>query len=290
MTVSRIGWAIWALVPVALLTFHFGPGQAAYVQDQAARLQSAALEAEASAMRAQDAAYAKHLAAIEARRAAFLSQAPDDDAKARAATEDEDRAYAAAAEEWKRTADAFQHVQDALGGSSPEKARRVRWAHARAMVRSGEIWPGIGELESIVDELDDAGQSGSALARSSREELATAYYYGARLLRLSGMPAQEWRVESGKARQQFRYLAEQAIARGETKDAIDSYQRNVELVLNLEQASLVDIQGKPLPRESPRAGNIGNRPGNQPGRKSQRPPQRRDARGAGGAGEIGDGW
>ena len=289
MNVARIGWACWALVPVALLTFHFGPGQAAYVQDRAARLQSEARDAERRANDAQDAAYAHHLRAIEARRAAFLSQSADDETKSREATEVEDRAYSVAAARWKETADKLQQVQTVLGAASPEEARRVRWARARAMVRAGEIWSGIGELEQLLEELHDASDEQAALARGAREELATAYYYGARLLRLSGMPAQEWRVESGKARQNFRYLAERAIERGESPDVAQSYQRNVELVLNLEQASLVDIQGKPLPKESPRTGNLGNRPGQRAG-KSQRPPTRRDARGAGGAGDIGDGW
>ncbi|NDG63565.1 MAG: hypothetical protein EBY29_08895, partial [Planctomycetes bacterium] len=67
-----------------------------------------------------------------------------------------------------------------------------------------------------------------------------------------------------------------------------NYQRNLELVLNLEQSSLVDLQGKPLPKDSPRAGKPGNRPGNKPG-KSKKPP-REDGRGAGGAEEIRDGW
>lgn len=289
MNLTRFGWTAWALVPVALVTYHFGPGQTAYVQDRAARLQAEAIAAEHRANEAQEAAYAVHLKAMDARRAAFLSQSAADEATARDATTDEDRAYAVAAERWKETADKLQAVQTVLGIESPAAAQRVRWARARAMVRAGEVWLGIGELEQLVEELEGAGDAQSTLARGAREELATAYYYGARLLRLSGMPAQEWRVESGKARQNFRYLAERAIERGDAPEIAQNYQRNVELVLNLEQASLVDIQGKPLPKESPRAGNAGNRPGNRPG-KSQRPPTRRDARGAGGAGDIGDGW
>jgi len=289
MNLTRIGWTAWALVPVALVTYHFGPGQAAYVQDRAARLQAEAIAAEYRANDAQEAAYAVHLSAMDARRAAFLSQSAADEVTARDATAAEDGAYAVAAERWKETADKLQAVQTALGSESPAAAQRVRWARARAMVRAGEVWLGIGELEQLVDELEGVGDAHSTLARGAREELATAYYYGARLLRLSGMPAQEWRIESGKARQNFRYLAERAIERGEAPEVAQNYQRNVELVLNLEQASLVDIQGKPLPKESPRTGNAGNRPGNRPG-KSQRPPTRRDARGAGGAGDIGDGW
>ncbi|MFO0873895.1 MAG: hypothetical protein U0575_07975 [Phycisphaerales bacterium] len=70
---------------------------------------------------------------------------------------------------------------------------------------------------------------------------------------------------------------------------MQDYERNLELVLNLEQNSLGELQAHPLPRESPRTGADGLRPGDRPG-KNPRPPRRRDARGAGGNDDIGPGW
>lgn len=292
MMLSRLAWGLWALVPVAAVTYHFGPGQAAYVLDRAAHLQNQASDAQAEAQSAQDAAYAKHLDAIEARRSAFIDPTAENQRIALDASGIEERMYAKAAEAWKATAERFQDVLSMLGDVSPREARDIRWAKARANVRAGEIWTGIEDLEALVTELDATPKTDSALARAAREELATAYYYGARLLRLSGMPAQEWRIESSKARQHFRYLAERELANsagtGADTAAATNYQRNLELVLNLEQSNLVELQGKPLPKESPRVGKMGNRPGRQPG-KSKQPP-RQDGRGAGGAEEIRDGW
>ena len=292
MIFSRISWGIWALVPVAAVTYHFGPGQTAYVLDRAARLQNQASDAQSEAQLAQDAAYSKHLEAIVSRRKAFLEPSADNQRDALDASAVEERAYAQAAATWKTTSDRFQEVLTTLGDSSPKEARDIRWAKARADVRAGEIWTGIDELESLVTELDDSPKLDDALARAAREELATAYYYGARLLRLSGMPVQEWRIESGKARQHFRYLAESELAKSaENDDATASaknYQRNLELVLNLEQSSLAELQGKPLPKDSPHAGKPGNRPGKRPG-KGKGPPNK-DGRGAGGPQEIRDGW
>lgn len=297
---SRVGWAVWALVPVAALTYHFGPGQLAFAQDRAARMQNRALDAEQGADAAQAAAYDHHLAAIDARRKALLTQSPEDAAAAREATEQEDAAYLAAAAAWKQTADLYAEVQSALGtpedGATTEEQRSIRLAHARATVRSGDIWPGIAELEGMLDEMDETNavdDNAAALARTAREELATAYYYGARLLRLSGMPPQEWKIESGKARQHFRYLAESALADDDgdaSTERAENYQRNVEVVLNLEQSSLVEIEGKPLPRNSPCNCKQGNRPcnGKKPGKKPNGPKQ--DARKAGGADDIPAGW
>jgi hypothetical protein len=95
-------------------------------------------------------------------------------------------------------------------------------------------------------------------------------------------------VESGKARQHFRYLAEKAQAGGDAAKKAANHQRNVELVLDLEQNSLYEVQGKALPEDSP-MGRKGKRPGQGEG-KSNRPPRERDGRGAGGAEAITSGW
>jgi hypothetical protein len=289
MFLTRIAWTCWALVPVGVLAYHYGPGQRSYAYDQAARLQARAARAERSAAAAQETAYAAHLAGIEARRAAFISQSPDAAASARVAAAAEDQAYHDAAIEWKKTADAFGQIESVLQGASPQSLARIRWARSRALIRAGEIGRGADDLEDLLEEFAARGESESDIARSTREELATAYYYGARLMRLAGKSAEDWRAISSKARQQFRYLTEQSRTKGAPEETTMNYQRNLELVLNLEQSSLQELQGRPMPRQSPREGANGLRPGNRPG-KSQRPPRKRDSRGAGGAGDIGPGW
>lgn len=287
MMFSRLGWACWALVPVVGLAYHFGPGQAAAKRGQAARLQTEAASAENTAESAQASAYATHLAALDARRAAFLSQSAEDESKALEATKAEDSAYAAAASAWKDAATKISAVQSVLDNGSTPEGTQLRLAHAKALVRSGEIWTGIESLESLVGDADAASDTGP-LQTKVREELATAYYYGARLLRLSGLPAQAGMVESGKARQQFRFLAEAERSKGD--EAAENHQRNLELVLNLEQSSLAELQAKPLPRESPSKCQ-GNRPCSNCNKKGNKPPQqKKDARGAGGAGAIPPGW
>src|SRR5262245_1359712 len=108
---SRLCWAAWTLVPVAVLAYHFGPGQLHYVHDRAAGAERNAVTAESDAVSAQEAAYAKHLVAIDARRAALLANTPEAESTAIAATKDEDAAYAVAAGAWKKAADCYGEVQ-----------------------------------------------------------------------------------------------------------------------------------------------------------------------------------
>lgn len=289
MRFAKLAWALWALVPVAGLSFHYGPGQKLYRQDLAARQQNKALALEKEASELQAKAYAKHLEAIEARKRAFLEATPEAEAAANAATDAETAAFMGASAAWRLAADAFGRMQQIAEEATPQVVQKIRWSRARALVRSGDIWTGIGELEDVLAEIEGAPEgSKSEMSRKTREELGAAYYYAARLMRLSGAAEEDWRVESGKARQHFRYLAEQA-RRGEQPRAVaENHERNVELVLDLEQSSILELQGKPLPKDSPLRGT-GNRPGNRQA-KTKRPPNQRDGRGAGGAEGIFTGW
>ena len=289
MKMSRLAWTLWALIPVGLLAFHFGPGQAAYREDKAAKLVAKADAAQQEALALQSAAYEKHLAAIAARIAAFGKE--DDSLRnaAAAATVDEEAAYAKASAAWKVTADALAEAQsyvDEIGGPVREE---IRLAKARALVRTGDVAAGTNELEDLLYDAGEHDSLGTPLALKAREELATAYYYGARLMRLAGKPADEWREVASRARQNFRYLAEDAKARGAGGDEVANHEKNGELVLNLEQSSLDELYAKPRPKDSPtgKCNGLGQkpRPGNKGRNQGQKP-----AKGAGMNGEIGNGW
>lgn len=285
---ARILWTIWALMPVAALAYHFGPGQRAYSEDRARDILEQAQQLEAAAETAQAAAYELHLAARKLRTSPTPSFAPAATAPAaREAAAKEDAAYQIAADAWKKTADKLREAQDLLVRCGSSKAGDIRIARDRAAIRGGGIADGVGDLENLLDELGDAGLAESALARQARQELATGYYYGALLMRVAGKPTHKWRAVSGYARQNFRYLAE--TRRGSALPAeSDEFQKNLEVVLNLEQSGQEDLLARPLPKHSPRGGSEGL--DGPPGRSKRPPRTRQDVRGAGGVGEIEGGW
>lgn len=300
---SRALWSLWALVPVALVAFHFGPGQAMYREDRAAVLVARANGLQQEALRLQGIAYQAHLAAIDARMAAF---AKDDAALRKSALEanaHEESAYALASAGWRQTAEALTEAQTAVDENGGVVRDEIRLAKARALVRSGDIAAGANELEDLLidaaehDQTQDHEQDhdqahdqahDDALTRAAREELATAYYYGARLMRLAGKPAAQWREVAGRARQNYRYLAEDAKARGAPDADVANHQKNSELVLNLEQSSLDELYAKARPKDSPTGKANGLGPP-RPGRKGRNTGDK-PAKGAGMNGEIGNGW
>ncbi len=284
---TKLAWTLWGLLPVAGLAYHYGPGQRAYTEDKAADVLAEARELDARAEALQDAAHKTHLAWIDARKAAIVSKAAADEQAAREAAVAQDEAYGAAAAAWQETADKLQSAQDMLDSCGSDKTQSVRVARNRALIRAGKITAGVGDLENLLDGLRENGQLDSPLASLAREEIATGYYYGARLMRMAGKPAQEWREVSAWSRQNFRYLAETGADANAAK--ADDFQKNLELVLNLEQSGQEDLLAKPLPKNCPRAGNCEGLSNCK--NKGKRPPRKRDdARGAGGVGEIEGGW
>ncbi len=282
-------WSAWAVLPVFGLAFHFGPGQNYMKRDIAVDQLRAARVMEAEAENLQQAAYEAQFKTLAAREKLVQSGSDAERRQVDALMQAEQAAYAQASDRWKVLADKYQQIEALLEGSAAEN--QVRWLRGRALVRAGEVFNGIEALQSTYDAVADKAKTdrdAAKLALATREELAAAHYYGARLLREEGRAADIWRQVSEVSRQQFRYLAEHS--QGEPAiNQVSNLQRNVERVLDLEQQDQSELIGRPIPKDSPRA----RRPGDgQPGRRPGIGPPRGDRPNTGASGmmEIGDGW
>ena len=325
---SRVGWTVWALVPVAAISLHFGPAQRWDRREQAERLIVGADAAQREATRRQGEAYEAHLAALAARKRATGTEDATLVKQAADAEETESLAATKAEGACRRVVDALSPAIELMRESDAAIERELRVARAHAAVRSGDIGEGADDLEAMLDDLANEGKGETELARKARAELGTAYYYGARLLRMSGKPAEVWKEVAGRARQQFRYLAEHEGESATTRTEVgqhgaipveaeekashgasgvagsgavdasggttprasvtDDNRRNVELVLNLEQSSLDELYAKARPKDSPTG--AGNRLGK--GKRRGRGPNGNGPpnNGAGMGDEVGPGW
>ena len=119
MILSRLGWTVWALVPVALVTYHFGPGQQLWNEDKAARIVTRAEREQDSAAALQETAYQAHLRAIAARMAAAGTSDPALNAAVRDAEQEEERTASAAKTAWAATAETIQAAKELVGDGDP---------------------------------------------------------------------------------------------------------------------------------------------------------------------------
>lgn len=285
--IGKLGWTLWAVVPALFLAFHFGPGQTYLKRDQAVAKLKVAQEAEAEANRLQEIAYQLQFETMSASERSAASKSPEDAAMLATAEKREQEAYALASDAWKKTSELYQEVESLLDETG--EANQVRLLRSRALVRAGEVFNGIEELQATLDSEEGKEKNNPKLAEAIREELAAAHYIGARLLREEGRSADVWKLVSETSRQQYRFLAENSSETGE-KELASNLQRNLERVLDLEQLDHTELVGRPLPKDSPRGRRPGDgQPGKRPGR-GPRPDGDQPGNGASGMMEIGDGW
>jgi hypothetical protein len=150
---------------------------------------------------------------------------------------DEHEDYAAAAE----------HYGTARAALPPEqRAERVKLAlrEARANVYAGNLIEGSDALETLIAEEEAQPKPDAAMVREARHALGEAGYFTAWLMRLGGAAAEEWKPETERSRQQYRLLAESA-----TSDDAETFKKNVEQVIRLEQMDLSELKALPLPKK-----------------------------------------
>ncbi len=184
----------------------------------------------------------------------------------------EARAIAASAgkevnrEVWARAAEAYALALKALPEDAAEDRRLVLRELAHANLEAGETLAGIDQLQTLVRSYEDAGDLASVGSLDARAKLAAWEYYAAWLLRREGAGEGRWRPRAVRARQHYRFLAENAEAHAGPADSLTVlFQKNLEAVVRLERIDTAGLLAIPLPRP-PRPGRPGDGPpGNQPG-------------------------
>ena len=132
-------------------------------------------------------------------------------------------------------------------------ARRIRLSAAKAKLSASQLPAARREIKDLVSELseddsikDDPTQV--ALLDEARAAHANAQYYWTWLMRLEGAARTEWEPEVEVARQTYRLLAEEADARGNSKQAL-SLMEDLEATVKLARLDLEELQGLPLPSQ-----------------------------------------
>ncbi len=204
---------VWILLPAAALAYHYGPGQERLRCD-------AASEAIA---RAREFAF----------RARQLALEQGDDAAKPLWTEAE------------------KACGEALALVPPERVadiRALRLERAKAQMWIGQLPDARHEFEALVEDLSADPKASRDELRDARTSLAQSQYFMTWLMRLEGSPRTEWEPEIEAARQNYKLLAEEAVAMGD-KTAAESGREDLESAVKLERMELKDLQGLPLPSQ-----------------------------------------
>ena len=101
------------------------------------------------------------------------------------------------------------------------------------------------ELASLVETMQAAPDADDTLLRDARQALARAQFLKTWLMRLEGLDRKVWEPEIEAARQNWRWLAEQAPTEAEKT----LHCEDLEAAVRLARMEMEDLQGLPLPSE-----------------------------------------
>ncbi len=154
----------------------------------------------------------------------------------------------AAAGNWAAADVNYEQVLRLLPSERKDEAYRVRLERAKAQMQIAELPEAHTELTVLVDELRASDDTDAKLLADAQEALANSQYYMTRLMRLEGLPRDEWEPEIDAARQTYRLLTEQAQEEGREEDARKG-QEDLESVIRLARMDLSELQGLSIPTQ-----------------------------------------
>ena len=181
-------------------------------------------------------------------------------------------------EYWDGAAARYDAALSQLPADRAADLRMARLERDKAWMNSGKLPEASADLQSLVDDIQADPKADSGLLKGARAALANSQYYITWLMKLEGMPRDDWEPEIESSRQSFRLLAEQAERDGDAK-GVERNREDLESAIRLARMEPGDLQGLALPKQCQgcKSGNC-NKPGRKKANSSGQP---KDSRGAG---------
>jgi len=152
--------------------------------------------------------------------------------------------------DWSAAAGEFEKALEKLPDDADAMRRELRLELALAKMNDGGLPEAHEELKKLLDELNRSEKKVSGdhkFEHRVRESLANAQYYMTWLMRLEGLPREEWEPEIESSRQNYRLLAERAQKAGDRQEETSQLE-NLEASIRLARLELTDLQGLPIPK------------------------------------------
>ena len=150
--------------------------------------------------------------------------------------------------EWAKAVSEYDEALGLLPAERINEIRRVRLERDKAQLLARQLPLAHADLKSLVDEMQADQQADKEVLAEARSALANSQYYMTWLMRLEGLPRDDWEPEIESARQTYRLLAEQAEETEDTK-AAKKHREDLESAIRLARMDLSDLQGLPLPSQ-----------------------------------------
>jgi len=152
---------------------------------------------------------------------------------------------------WSAAVAEFETALESLPDDADTTRREIRLELAQAKMNASRLPEAHEDLKKLLDEMlamTERQPDDAEFENRVRESLASSQYYMTWLMRLEGLPREEWEPEIESARQNYRLLAERADETGRT-DQKKTQLENLEASIKLARLDLSDLQGLPIPSQ-----------------------------------------
>lgn len=156
--------------------------------------------------------------------------------------------HAVQQQDWEQALFHFDQALAALPDQRTAESRSIRLEKAKAQMLAAQLPEARESLQGLLAELlaDDPGNRDMIL--DARSALASSQYYMTWLMRLEGLPKDEWELEIEASRQNYRLLAEEARHLGKGRVA-QTASEDLEASIRLARLDLSELQALPLPSQ-----------------------------------------
>jgi len=151
-------------------------------------------------------------------------------------------------EQWEEAVASLEAALELLPPDRESVARKLRLERAKAQMLARKLPEAHQELKALVDELEADPAADPQLLADSRCALANAQYYMTWLMRLEGVPRDQWEPEVESSRQLYRLLAQASREAGDERAAC-RHEEDLEATIRLARMDLSELQGLPLPSQ-----------------------------------------
>ena len=153
-----------------------------------------------------------------------------------------DARAAVADENWTSAIESYQKALAKLPKENKETSARIQLEIAKAKMQNSGLPEAREDLAELVSQLKDDSSISDGLKEETLSTLANARYYMTYLMKLEGLPAEEWEPEIEAARQEYKLLAQTGADK-------DKHLADLESAIRLARAEPTELYGLPIPSQ-----------------------------------------
>lgn len=143
---------------------------------------------------------------------------------------------------WTSAIESYQKALAKLPKENKETTMRIQLEIAKAKMQNSGLPEAREDLAKLVSQLKEDSTISSELKEEALSTLANARYYMTYLMKLEGLPAEEWEPEIEAARQEYKLLAQ-------TGSDKENHLSDLESAIRLARAEPTELYGLPIPSQ-----------------------------------------